>query len=65
MYKIIKTCIKSEFKEIILKLVTNGPSDLGFLLSSKLCHQGAVCSWPGAKYMHENIKKYVQNQTSK
>ena len=51
--------IKSEFKEIILKLATNGQSDLGFLLMSKLCHQGVVCSWPGAIYMHENIKKYV------
>ena len=50
-------CIKSEFKEIILKLATSGQSDLGFLLMSKLCHQGDVCSWPGAIYMHENIKK--------
>ena len=31
-------------------------SDLGFLLTSKLCHQGVVSSWPGAIYMHENIK---------
>ena len=52
-------CIKSEFKEIILKLATNGQSNLGFLLTSKLCHQGVVCSWPGAIYLHENIKKYV------
>ena len=49
-------CIKSEFKEIILKVATNGQSDLGFLLTSNLCHQGVVCSWPGAIYMHENIK---------
>ena len=29
-------CIKSEFKETILKLATNGQSDLGFLLTSKV-----------------------------
>ena len=57
MEKHKKMCIKSEFKEIILKLATNGQSDLGFLLTSKLCHQGVVCFWPGAIYMHENIKK--------
>ena len=49
-------CIKSEFKEIIWKLATNGQSDLGFLLTSKLCHQMVVCSWPGPIYMHKNIK---------
>ena len=29
-----KMCIKSEFKEICLKLATNGRSDKGFLLTS-------------------------------
>ena len=29
-------CIKSEFKEIILKLATNGQNDPGFLMTSKL-----------------------------
>ena len=33
-------CIKSEFKEICLKLATNGRSDKGFLLTSKVCPQG-------------------------
>ena len=49
-------CIKSEFKEIILKLATNGQSDLGFLLTSELCHQGVVCSWPGAIYIRTCMK---------
>ena len=55
-------CVKSELRSIwsLQQIV----SDLGFLLMSKLCHQGVVCSWPGAIYMHENIKKCV-NQTSK
>ena len=29
-----KMCIKSDFKEIVLKLATNGQSDKGFLLTS-------------------------------
>ena len=37
-------CIKSEFKEICLKLATNGRSDKGFLLTSKVCPQGVFCS---------------------
>ena len=44
---------------MILKLATDGQGDLGFLLTSKLCHQGVVCSWPEAIYMHENIKKKI------
>ena len=31
------TCIKSDFKEICLKLVANDRSDKTFLLTSKLC----------------------------
>ena len=38
--KHLKMCIKSEFKEIYLKLATNGQSDKGFLLTSKVCPQG-------------------------
>ena len=49
-------CIKSEFKEIILKLAANGQSDLGFLLTSKLCHQRAVCSWPGLYTCMKTLK---------
>ena len=35
-----KMCIKSEVKEILFKLITNGHSDEAFLLTSKLwsCH---------------------------
>ena len=34
-----KMCIKSDFKEICLKLATNGQSNKGFLLTSKVCPQ--------------------------
>ena len=49
-------CIKSEFKEICLKLATNGRSDKGFLLTSKVCPQGVFCPCPGAMYMYKIIK---------
>ena len=46
MYKIIKTCIKSVFKEIYLKLATNGQSDKTFLFTSTFCLRGVVCPIP-------------------
>ena len=46
-----KNCIKSDFKEISLKLATNGQSDMAFLLASKLCPLGSICPCPGAIYM--------------
>ena len=49
-------CIKSEFKEICLKLATNGRSDKGFLLTSNVCPQGVFCPCPGAIYMYKIIK---------
>ena len=49
-------CIKSEFKEICLKLATNGRSDKGFLLTSKVCPQGVFCPCPGAIHMYKIIK---------
>ena len=49
-------CIKSEFKEICLKLATNGRSDEGFLLTSKVCPNGVYCPCPGAIYMYKIIK---------
>ena len=49
-------CIKSEFKEIFLKLATNGGSDKGFLLTSKVCPQGVFCPCLGAIYMYKIIK---------
>ena len=38
--KSFKMCLKSYFKEIILKLATNGQSDKGFLLTSTFVHKG-------------------------
>ena len=35
-----KICIKSDFKEIVLKLATNGQSDKGFLLISTFVPKG-------------------------
>ena len=49
-------CIKSEFKEICLKLATNSQSDKGFLLTSKVCPQRVFCPCPGAIYMYKIIK---------
>ena len=49
-------CIKSEFKEICLKLATNGRSDKGFLLTSIVCPQGVLCPCPRAIYMYKIIK---------
>ena len=49
-------CIKSEFKEICLKLATNGRSDKGFLLTSNVCPQGFFCPCPRAIYMYKITK---------
>ena len=56
-----KLCIKSDFKDIFLKLATNGQSDKAFLLTSGFCPQRVVCPCPGAIYMYiwKNIKKFV------
>ena len=35
-----KTCLNSDFKEIVLKLATNGQSDKGFLLTSTFGPKG-------------------------
>ena len=53
--------MKSEFKEICLKLATNGPSDKGFLLTSKVCPQGFFCPYPGAIYMYKIIKNVYKS----
>ena len=47
-----KNCIKSDFKEFVLKPATNEWSDKTFLLPSKLCHLGAVCPCPGTIHMY-------------
>ena len=49
-------CIKSEFKEICLKLATDGWNDKGFLLTSKVCPKGVFCPCPGAIYMRKIIE---------
>ena len=49
--------IKSGFKDIFFKLVTNEWSDKTFLLTSKFCPLGAVCPCPGAIYMYKIMKK--------
>ena len=56
MLKHYKMCIKSEFKEICLKLAINGRSDKGFLLTAKVCPQGVFSPCPGAIYMYKIIK---------
>ena len=51
----VKNGKKSDFKEIVFKLATNGQSDKEFLLTSKFCPQGLVCPCPGAIYMYKII----------
>ena len=53
---------KSDFKEIFLKLATNGQSDKKFLLTTKFCSQGVVCPCPGAIYMYKSIKIYTRTR---
>ena len=55
-----KMYLKSDFKAILFKLETNGQSDKGFLLTSKLCLQGVVCSCPGAIYMYESLRMCIK-----
>ena len=55
-----KNCIKSDFKEIFLKLATNDRSDKMFLLTSNFRPQGVVSTYPGAIYMYKIMKKNVQ-----
>ena len=54
-------CIKSEFKEICLKLATNGRSDKGFLLTSKVCPQGVFCPCPGLYTCIKSFKMYLKS----
>ena len=51
-----KMYIKSDFKAIFCKLKTNGQSDKGFLLTSKVCLQEGVCPCTGAKII-KNVYK--------
>ena len=49
--------IKSDFKEIFLKLATNDRSDKMFLLTSKFCPQRVVSPCPRAIYRYKIMKK--------
>ena len=43
-------------QSIFFKPATNGQSDRGFLLTSKVCPQGVISPCPGALYMYKIIK---------
>ena len=60
--KSFKMCLKSYFKEIVLKLATNGQSDKGFLLTSTFVPEGVVCPCPRAIYMYKSIKIYTRTR---
>ena len=47
-----KMYIISDFKAIFVKPATNGQSDKGFLLTSKVCPQGVFCPCPRAIYIY-------------
>ena len=50
-------CIKSDFKEISLKLATNGKSDKAFLLTPKFSPLGSLCPCAGATCIKSWKKK--------
>ena len=63
-----KNCIKSDFKEIFLKLATNDRSDKMFLLTLKFRPQGVVSPCPGAtciiswkKWYKIRLQRFVLN----
>ena len=58
MYKIMKKWIKSDFKKLFLKLLTNDRSDKRFLLTSKFCPLGL--SRPDLRlYVYTFIKSWT------
>ena len=52
-----KNCIKSDFKEIFLKLATNDQSDKVFLLTSKFCPKRLSAPAPGLYTCIKSRKK--------
>ena len=44
-----------------MKLATNGQSDKGFLLTSKVCPQGVFCPCPRAIYMYKIFKMCLKS----
>ena len=59
--KTLKMCIKSELKEICLKLAANGRSDNGFLLTSKVCPQRGFCPCRRAIYIIKSLKMCIKS----
>ena len=53
--------MKSDVKEIFLKLATNDRSDKMFLLTSKFRPHGVVNPCPGAIYMYKNMIFYIKS----
>ena len=51
-------CIKSDFKEISLKLATNGKSDKAFLLPPKFSPLDLSAPAPGLHVLNHDKKKY-------
>ena len=62
LYKIMEKSIKSDFKEIFLKLATNDRSDKIFLLTSTFCSP-TFCQ-PLYKVMKKDFLKVVANDRS-
>ena len=55
-------CIKSDFKDMFLKLTTNEWSDKTFLLTSKLCPLRAVCLRPrGYIHVSSHENNYIKS----
>ena len=53
---------KSELKEICLKLATNGRSDKGFLMTSKVCPQGFFSALsPGLYICIKSLKMCIKS----
>ena len=57
-----KKCIKSDFKEIYLKLVANDRSDKRFLLTSKFCPQGCLSLTCGYIHLLNHEKMYIKSE---
>ena len=63
--KSYKKCIKSDFKDVSLKLVVNDWSEKRFLLTSKFRPQGVVSPCPGAIYMYKIMRKKMHESDFK
>ena len=62
--KSFKMCLKSYFKEVFLKLATNGQSDKGFLLTSTFVPKGLSASALGLYIWIKPLKYVYQDQVS-